>query len=391
MRKFLSFLKETNNTLPTVMMHPKKGIYSIHKNNLFHHVKNKFGDIAHTFFKASDKDVHNTLKKDHGMDLMERVNASRININRGSYNEAMFAKHLNGGKWIDQEHENFAMHHKNILDSALPGESQIQADRAKAQAESFLEHAKVNGYEGVKSVHLTQKPGDIKRHTGLDISQQENPSDVVVGFHSKPDHRDHEFLGASLKSSSSKAIGFHNGGAGVIGKLLGLKLGPLTNQRQKQFIEDNGLDSVASKAHSQIKGEKGTDEYRNNPLYKEAMKHASSINTEVRDVLHQHYENMPHDEVKNHLLSTFIKANEAHSLPFVKTHGTGGGISEASAHTEDPSDNEAYHSLRNAKKITFKKGGGAGIHVYADGKRVFGIQVKHNNGPLTSVKVKGQP
>ena len=108
---------------------------------------------------------------------------------------------------------------------------------------------------------------------------------------------------------------FFYGGAGVIGKLLGLNLGSLTNARQKQFIEDNGLDSVTSKAHNQIKGEKGTDEYRNNPLYKEAMRHASSINSEVRDILHQHYENMPQDEVKNHLLSTFIKANEAHTLP----------------------------------------------------------------------------
>lgn len=391
MRKFLSFLKESNNGLPTVLMHPKKGIYSVHKDNLFHHVKNKFGDIVHTFFKASDKDVHNTLKKDHGMNLMERVNASRININRGSYNEAMFAKHLNGGKWIDQEHENFAMHHKKILDEALPGESEVQSDRAKAQAASFLEHAKVNGYNGVKSVHLTQKPGDIKRHTGLDISQQENPSDVVVGFHEKPENKSHEFLGASLKSSTSKAIGFHNGGAGVLGKSLGLKLGPLTNDRQRQFIDDNDLDPVTKKAHEQVKGEKGTEEYRNNPLYAEAMKHAASINGEVRDILHQHYENMPQDEVKKHLLSTFVKANESHNLPYVKTHGMGGGISEASAHTEDPSDNEVYHQLRNAQKISFKKGGGSGIHVYADGKRAFGIQVKHNNGPLTSVKVLGQP
>lgn len=389
MRKFSNFLKES--ILPTVLLHPKKGIYTVHKKDNFHHVKNKFGDVTHTFYKASDKDVQTTLKKDHGMNLMERASSSSININRGSYNEAMFAKHLNGGKWIDQEHENFAMHHKKILDQTLPGESDIQADRAKAQAASFLEHANANGYSGVQHVHLTQKPGDIKRHTGLDISQQENPSDVVVGFANKPDHREHGYLGASLKSSSAKAIGFHNGGAGVIGKLLGLKLGALTKARQSQFIEDNDLDPVTSKAHSQIKGEKGTDEYRNNPLYKDAMKHAASVNSEVRDILHQHYENMPHDEVKNHLLSTFIKANEAHSLPFVKTHGTGGGISEASAHTEDPSDNEAYHALRNAKKITFKKGGGSGIHVHADGKRIFGIQVKHNNGPLTSVKILGQP
>ena len=31
------------------------------------------------------------------------------------------------------------------------------------------------------------------------------------------------------------------------------------------------------------------------------------------------------------------------------------------------------------------------MSVHADGKRMFGIQVKHNNGPLTSMKILGQP
>lgn len=392
MRTFKSILKESNK-LPTVLLHPKKGLYTIHTSGKHHYVKNRYGEVVFTFTNYEDKNVKKVLKNLHDMDsLTEKANpASEININRGSYNEAMFAKELNGGKWLDDEHEKFATHHKKILDAFLPGESEVQHGRARAQAESFLQHAKMNGYEGVDAVHLTQKPGDIKKHTGMDVSQQENPSDVVVKFKRKPENKKHGYLGASLKSSSSKAIGFHNGGAKVIGKQLGLKLGELASARQKEFMDHFGLHSKMSKANEQIKGEKGTEEYRNNPLYSQAMKHASGVNTEVRDVLHKHYSNMSHEDVKKHLLSTYIKANEDHTLPYVKVHGTGGGKKESSAHTEDPSDNEVYHNIRNAKHIEFKKGGGSLIHVHADGKRVFGIQVKHNNGPLTSLKILATP
>jgi hypothetical protein len=388
---FKSYLEESGQ-LPKILLHPTKGLYSVHKNGQYHYVKNKFGEVAHTFFNHKDDEVLDKLKNDHDLEnLMERSNSSEININRGSYNEAMFAKHLNGGKWIDKDHETFANHHKSILDAVSPGESDIQERRAKAQVSSFLEHAKSNGYDGVKGVHLTQKPGDIKKHTGMDVSQQENPSDVVVHFKNKPKDKPHGFLGASLKSSSSKAIGFHNGGAKVIGKSLGLKLGETGNARQKEFMEKFKLSPKLTHAESEIKGEKGTEEYRNNPLYHEAMKHAAGVNTEIRDTLHDHYSNMDQDEVKHHLLKTYIKANAEHTLPYVKTHGTGGDKKEASAHTEDPSDNEVYHQLRNAKHIEFKKGGGSLIHVHADGKRVFGIQVKHNNGPLTPLKILAQP
>jgi hypothetical protein len=65
----------------------------------------------------------------------------------------------------------------------------------------------------------------------------------------------------------------------------------------------------------------------------------------------------------------------------------GGHEKAASAYTEDPGDNETYHSIRNAKNIEFKKGGGTGIDVHADGRKVMALQVKHNNGPFTSMKV----
>lgn len=313
--------------------------------------------------------------------------SSEVNVHRGSFNEAMFAYHLNGGKWIDDEHKNAAYHHKDKLDKFDETEARRQNDRAYAQAQSFLEHAKQNGYEKLDKVHLTPKPGDIEKKTGIKASQQENPSDVVASFKKKPATAQHGHLGVSLKSSKVSKIGFHNGGAGTIGKSLGIDLESIQKKHNADFAKKNKLSSVSAQAKKAVTGEKDTKQYRDNPLYDKAMVHAAKINNETRDKLHEHYSTMDVDSAKGHLLKTYIKASNANALPYVKTHGMGGHEKSASAYTEDPSDNETYHKIKKAKQIEFKKAAGTGIDIHADGQKVMALQVKHNNGPYTPMKV----
>ena len=104
-------------------------------------------------------------------------------------------------------------------------EVKTQEDRAKEQSRVFHEHAKKRGYEGIHEVHLTPKPGDIERKTGIKASQQENPSDIAVKFHKKPATAKHHYLGLSAKSSKVNKIGFHNGGTKELSKFLGKHLG----------------------------------------------------------------------------------------------------------------------------------------------------------------------
>ena len=155
--------------------------------------------------------------------------SAAVNIHRGGYNEGMIAKHLNGGHYIDDEHKKMTEHHKKQLSDhdKKYGTNEVkkQEDRAKEQAHVFVKHAKEKGYHGVHQVHLTAKPGDIERKTGIKASQQENPSDIVVKFKKKPATAKHPHLGLSAKSSSSKAIGFHNGGTKELGNFLTKHLG----------------------------------------------------------------------------------------------------------------------------------------------------------------------
>jgi hypothetical protein len=405
MQGFLSFLIEAEQESQThELEHPLKGKYTLHKKGDYHYAKNKYGEISHTFYKMEPEHIVGRLSHEHDIhqksqktkvqeSILNEMSASSVNIHRGAFNEAMFAYHANGRKWIDDNHKTAAFRHKQMLDKYDKLEARRQNDRAMAQVQSFTEHAKKNGYSKIKAVHITAKPGDIERHTGIKATQQENPSDVVVHFHNKPKEAEHGFLGASLKSSASKKIGFHNGGLGSISKSLGgVDLSSEAKKQQTSFIKKKGLPTVLSQAAAKLAGKnKESKSYRNNPAYREASEHMNKIDNKVRDKLHQHYSSMKSNDLKEHLLKTYIKASTSHALPYVKTHGTGGYDKTASAHTEDPSDNEMYHSLRDAKKVHVEKAGNSNMSVHADGKRMFGIQIKHNNGPLTALKVIAQP
>lgn len=181
-------------------------------------------------------------------------------------------------------------------------------------------------------------------------------------------------------------------------------------KRHQEFMKKHNLGKTKSAAAKAVAGEKYIGdpkeknlhpEYRNNELYHKASEHARQVNKEVRDKLHKGYSEMAkshHEELKHHLLHTYVKGNSEHALPYVKVHGSGGGHKPAHATATDPSDNETYHHIRNAHHFSFHKGGEGNINVHAHehehdtkGKRVFGLQVKHNNGPLTNLKIGATP
>lgn len=176
-------------------------------------------------------------------------------------------------------------------------------------------------------------------------------------------------------------------------------------KRHQEFMTRHGLGTNKAAAVRAIKGPKYLDAagkkenpgYKNSELYHKASAHAKIINNEVRDKLHAGYSAMAkshHEELKHHLLSTYIKGNSEHSLPYVKVHGSGGGDKKSQATVSDPSDNDTYHRIRNAHHFSLHKGGEGNINVHVHehandtkGKKVFSLQAKHNNGPLTNMKI----
>ena len=181
--------------------------------------------------------------------------------------------------------------------------------------------------------------------------------------------------------------------------------------RHQEFMDKHKLGTNKSAAIRKIKGPKHLDDdkkisnpdYKTSRVYHKGVEHSKQINTEVRDKLHKGYSEMAkshHEELKHHLLHTYIKGNTKHSLPYVKVHGQGGYDHESDthkpvhAHATDPSDNEMYHKIRNAHHLSFHKSGQGNITVKTHehehdehGKKAMSLQVKHSNGPLTNVSV----
>jgi len=182
--------------------------------------------------------------------------------------------------------------------------------------------------------------------------------------------------------------------------------------RHKEFMDKHKLGTNKAAAIRKIKG--GTShlddaktiknpDYKTSRVYHKGVEHSKQINTEVRDKLHKGYSEMAKshpEELKHHILHTYVKGNSKHSLPYVKVHGQGGYEHESDthkpvhAHATDPSDNDMYHKIRNAHHLSFHKSGEGNITVKTHehehdehGKRAMSLQVKHGNGPLTNVAV----
>lgn len=175
---------------------------------------------------------------------------------------------------------------------------------------------------------------------------------------------------------------------------------------QGEFMKTHKLGTNSAAAIRTIKGPKHLDDdkkvknpaYKTSPLYHKAQKHTEEIHRAVRDNLHSGYSRVAashHDEFKEHLLSTYIKGKSEHALPYVKVTGTGGNNKPANAHITDPSDNDTYHKIKNAKKFSLHPSGAGTLHINSHdshdendkGHRVMSLQVKHGNGPLTPITV----
>jgi hypothetical protein len=69
MKSFRQFFNESEGQGIHTLFHPVRGMYKVHKDDEFHHVKNDEGETTHTFIGKSDDEVVNILKKEHDQHL----------------------------------------------------------------------------------------------------------------------------------------------------------------------------------------------------------------------------------------------------------------------------------------------------------------------------------
>ena len=162
------------------------------------------------------------------------------NTDLADVNEIYTAFVLNKNKFPDSASE--AQYNKK---SELLDQKDIlnQLGRATVMANNFLKWASKHGYEGVKKVYWTARPGfSFKAVTGVDVNQKKNPTDVLVEF------KRGGFLGLSAKSTSGSAdIGFKNPGVGTVEKDLSIALSDINKEAIQLVIKDFDLPSASAR------------------------------------------------------------------------------------------------------------------------------------------------
>ena len=137
------------------------------------------------------------------------------NDSKGKLHEILVGHHLLGGRHMtkhsDEEGLSPEEKHDEIV-SKIPGGVDSEAyrnhyERARKAAEDIKKQLGITNENPITNVQWTSKAGDIKRATGINSTQQEDPSDIVVTDNNGKHH------GISLKvSDDNKPITLANPG-----------------------------------------------------------------------------------------------------------------------------------------------------------------------------------
>jgi len=149
--------------------------------------------------KEEEKELSEAVKK-------EKKEGEYTSNDKGILHELLVGHHLNGGKHMDKhpdkdgdtpEQAHDKIKQKLFDKHGNHDEYNRLNEKAKSAAADLRKQIEVGGRK-IHTVHWTSKPGDIKRSTGIESSQKEDASDIMVHTRKAGDPKT-KFHGVSLK------------------------------------------------------------------------------------------------------------------------------------------------------------------------------------------------
>ena len=297
------------------------------------------------------------------------------NTDLADVNEIYCAFALNKNKFPDSASE--SQYNKKI-ELLTEQEGTNQMGRASVMANDFIKWGKKHGYEGIKKVYWTARPGfSFKAVVGRDVNQKKNPTDVLIKF------KRGGFLGLSAKSTSGKAdIGFKNPGVGTVEKDLGIDLNDINKRAIQEIIKDFDLPTSASSRKNAIRKNKATKMV--------TEKVGQAVLNEMREFMLKTVNKLDQLKRRDYIMKSWIDASDELYPPYVKVTGRG-TKTPFTADIEDPLNNPKLKALME-KKIMFEKVGNESIGVKAGNKKILKMRFKYESEKLaSSMKMSGDP
>jgi hypothetical protein len=311
------------------------------------------------------------------------------NNTKGVLHELLVGYHLNNGnhmeKYRNEEGESPKQAHDRLKATIHTDNYKKIHDRAKSAAEDIRKQAETRGHK-ISTVHWTSKPGDLKQSTGIEASQQQDASDIVLHTHHSSDKskKKPRFMGVSLKVSDKPDKHVPSSNLGIE------SLGP---KAKKTF--DDHRKSILS-AHPKL--QKATNKETRKEWLKsnqKAQEHIKRKNGEtlvkVAKDLSDHLNDAHHKDLVTHIR----KVVHAHSTPMQDEghehikHITY-GAKTTKHHTVNPAA-DFEHILKDHKNITVHHSG-TGVLFKHKGKTFAKQTIKFDSqsDPLSSLKSAGR-
>lgn len=297
------------------------------------------------------------------LSFIEFLSEAVSSNDKGVLHELLVGKHMNHGIHMSPEAEKT---HNEIKSRITPEEYTNHEKMAKATADEL--HKK---FGEIHSAHWSSKPGDIKRITGHDESQQENSADIILR------HKDGTHNGISLKITQKKGgkVGMGNPGAAQTDKQLGTDAVKHYAAAHKELEEK----------HPELKGKPKSEQkkiIKENPKMKaSAVELSNKALGKIRDEWHGALSKMDTGDLSNHIRNNLMHANKT-KVPLYKAT-TGGHGDDNSTHIEH-SETSHDHILGDHKNITVKKSGNNSVEFQHKGKTFLRHRLKPESTPLVS-------
>jgi len=298
--------------------------------------------------------------------LAERKKIASMNNPMSEVNEIAFGHYALGGTWegFDDLLEVKTTYEK-AKDTIGARQTSDQQGRAKAMSEELFRSR--GAKRPIKAWWIARK------------RNQDTPADVVL------EYEDGEQLGVSCKSTSKKSgdIAFKNPGIGSLAKALDIDLASLVSQEEERVVAELDLPWSKKERKSYIRA--------NLSIREETMKSGKRILNRLRDKLLVTYQSMTNEELREHLKSTWLDAQNT-ELPYIKITGRGAD-GDYSASIHDPTKNDKVRALSSEdSQITMASVGNDSIGVSVGPLRIMKIRFKYESEKLAStIKLSGDP
>jgi hypothetical protein len=351
------------------------------------------GDEEHPDEVEDDEEDDTEGKKQ----LKEEKEKSYTSNDKGVLHELLVGKHLLGKHMTlhkDKSGDSPKVAHDKIKDALHKKHgnhdeyNRLNA-KAKSAADDIKKHVEKKGHK-IHDVHWTSKPGDIKKSTGVEASQKEDASDVMIHTHHEKTGKK-KFIGASLKVTDGKNKHITASNPGME-----------ATHGAHDVVEKHRKELL--KAHPKLVGvkspEKRKEMMNSDPKMKEdVVKRNHKATVDIAKHLHKQLSTGSKENLVHHIKTHVLQSNKTplqhngHEHIRHTTYQSSNKTGNKTIHDSiDPSEHW-NDKLNDHKNISVHHDGKSGtVHFKHNGKTfaTHRIRVSSSSDPMTSFKGDGK-